>query len=45
MSILTFLALMYRLCGWGGMGRGGAIVIATLIVAVLFSAEHLPTYN
>jgi membrane protease YdiL (CAAX protease family) len=45
MSILPFLALMYWLCGQGRMGRKGAIVIATLIVAVLFAAEHLPTYN
>jgi hypothetical protein len=44
-STLPFLALMYWLCGRGGMGRRGAIVIATLIVAVLFAAEHLPTYN
>jgi hypothetical protein len=45
MSILPFLALMYWLCEWDGMGRKGAIVIATLIVAVLFAVEHLPTYN
>lgn len=45
MSILPFLALMYWLCGRGGMGRKAAIVVATLIVAVLFAAEHLPTYN
>jgi len=42
---LAALALLYWLCGPGGMGRRGAIVVATLIVAVLFAAEHLPTYN
>jgi len=45
MSILPFLALLYWLCGRGGMGRKGAIVVATLVVALLFAAEHLPTYN
>jgi len=45
MSILPFLALTSWLCGQGGMVRKRAIVVATLIVAVLFSAEHLPTYN
>ncbi len=45
MSTLPFLALMYWLCGRGGIGRKTAIAIATLIVALLFAAEHLPTYH
>ncbi|WP_347309949.1 CPBP family intramembrane glutamic endopeptidase [Defluviimonas sp. SAOS-178_SWC] len=45
MSILPFLALMYWLCGRGGMRRKRAIIVAALIVAALFAVEHLPTYN
>lgn len=45
MSILPFLALMYWLVSVRGMGRTGAIVVATLVVAVLFAAVHLPTYG
>jgi hypothetical protein len=45
MSILPFLALMYWLVSVRGMGRTGAIVIATLVVALLFAAVHLPTYG
>jgi hypothetical protein len=45
MSILPFLALMYWLSGRLGLGRKLAIVIATIVVALLFAAEHLPTYN
>lgn len=45
MSILPFLALLYWLCGRGGMSRRTAIAIATLVVAILFAAEHLPTYD
>jgi hypothetical protein len=45
MSILPFLALLYWLVAVRGMGRKSAIVIATLLVAVLFAAVHLPTYG
>lgn len=45
MSILPFLALMYWLAGRRGMARKSAIVVSVLIVALLFAAEHLPTYN
>lgn len=45
MSILPFLALLYWLSGRLGLSRKRAIVIATLIVAGLFAAAHLPTYG
>lgn len=44
MSILPFLALLFWLTA-AGIGRKGAIVVATLVVAVLFAAAHLPTYD
>jgi len=45
MSILPFLALLYWLAGRRGMSRKSAIIAATLIVAVLFAAAHLHTYD
>ncbi|GJL83999.1 MAG: CAAX amino protease [marine bacterium B5-7] len=44
-SILPFLALLYWFSGKGRMGRKSAIVLATLIVAVLFAFEHGATYD
>jgi len=43
-SILPFLALLYWFSR-GGMGRKGAIVVATLIIAVIFAFEHGGTYD
>jgi len=45
MSILPFLALLTWLAGRQGMGRKPAIIVAVLLVAVLFAAEHLHTYG
>lgn len=43
-SILPFLALLYWFSR-GGMGRKGAIVLATLVIAVVFAFEHGSTYD
>ena len=45
MSVLPFLGLMAWLVGRRGVPRKSAILIATLVVALLFAAEHLPTYG
>ncbi|MDK3074453.1 CPBP family intramembrane metalloprotease [Sedimentitalea sp. JM2-8] len=44
-SILPFLALLYWFSGRFGMGRRTAIILATLVVALLFSVEHGSTYD
>lgn len=45
MSVLPFLGLMAWLVGRCGVPRKSAILIATLVVALLFAAAHLPTYG
>ncbi|MEZ5865302.1 MAG: CPBP family glutamic-type intramembrane protease [Geminicoccaceae bacterium] len=45
MSVLPFLALLTWLCGRRGLSRRAGIALATLAVAVLFAAAHLPTYG
>lgn len=45
MSILPFLAILTWLVAGRGMGRKTAIIVATLAVAVIFAAAHLPTYG
>jgi membrane protease YdiL (CAAX protease family) len=45
MSVLPFLALLTWLSTGRGMSRKAAIALSALIVALLFAAEHLPTYG
>jgi membrane protease YdiL (CAAX protease family) len=45
MTILPFLALIWLFAQKMKTGRVTAIVLAWLITAVLFAAEHLPTYG
>ena len=44
-TLLPFLALMYVLTTWFGIGRKGAIVGAWLVSSLLFGLIHLPTYD
>jgi membrane protease YdiL (CAAX protease family) len=44
-TLLPFLALMYALTSWFGVGRKGAIVGAWLVSSLLFGLIHLPTYD
>jgi len=45
LTLLPFLALLWGLVGWLGVGRQPAIVLAWLASALLFGAAHLPTYH
>jgi len=44
-TLLPFLALLYGLSKWLGVGRKGAIVGAWLISSLIFGLLHLPTYD
>lgn len=44
-TILPFLALLYWLAARHGMGRKMAVVLASIAVAAVFAAVHLPTYR
>jgi membrane protease YdiL (CAAX protease family) len=44
-TVLPFLALMFALTKWLGIGRKRAIVAAWLLSSLVFGALHLPTYD
>jgi membrane protease YdiL (CAAX protease family) len=44
-TVLPFLALMYALTKWLGVGRRRAIVGAWLVSSLVFGLLHLPTYD
>lgn len=45
MSILPFLAILYWLVARRSFGRKTAVILATVLVAIIFAAAHLPTYG
>ena len=45
MSILPFLAILYWLVARRSFSRKTAVIVATVLVAIIFAAAHLPTYD